>query len=613
MESSASAASLDSEDTSTRPETTQSAPLGPWSRPVTTSLVSWIRQPWTRTRLGVLFTSTTAVMLHPSPREFVSAMPANLGDPTLIAWLLTWAGRALRTDPLSYADAPNFWPNTGTLAYADSLLPLLVPFGPVFALTRNWALALNVTVVVLFVVNQAATFALVHWLTRRRDAALVAALAAGFSTFLMAHLGNPQMLALGFIPAGFLLLFRVLVAGRRRDAVWLGVLTAAAGVGVPYYGVTWAVCAVVVVGGWLLMRRGLSRRSLVGLGLAGVLAALLAAPVAAPYLALQDDPAFARQTAGGVIPGDLLTPVANSYLYSPLASRAGARGHEFSYFPGVCVTALAVVGVTALARRRPPPATTPAGEGRYAVDPAPADRQLAQVLLLAAVLACGILALGRDFWGEPAPFRVLADNVPGFSGIRAPSRLAAPIVLGTAMLAGIGWACVATRMRSTSARTWATAAVSGVLLLEMAAPTTWAPLPTGPDTLAVYRALATRPAGPAVELPLLDPAKDFAYPFVESPRQLYSSIDDHPRVNGYSGYFPPGYLEQIPVLNDFPAAPSLDRLQALGVRYVVLHGSDSEEGAYFPDALAARLSLVPSTAVITRYGPDALVDLRPGG
>ena len=50
-----------------------------------------------------------------------------------------------------------------------------------------------------------------------------------------------------------------------------------------------------------------------------------------------------------------------------------------------------------------------------------------------------------------------------------------------------------------------------------------------------------------------------------------ATIDWHPRVNGYSGYLPPGYAEDVQLLNTFPSPESLARLQALDVRYVVLH------------------------------------------
>ena len=47
----------------------------------------------------------------------------------------------------------------------------------------------------------------------------------------------------------------------------------------------------------------------------------------------------------------------------------------------------------------------------------------------------------------------------------------------------------------------------------------------------------------------------------------------HPLVNGYSGYYPPGYVRTIEVMGTFPDDQSIARLRALNVRFIVLHRS----------------------------------------
>ena len=128
-------------------------------------------------------------------------------------------------------------------------------------------------------------------------------------------------------------------------------------------------------------------------------------------------------------------------------------------------------------------------------------------------------------------------------------------------------------------------------------------------TLDVYRALDDRAQEPVVELPMVPPlTQPFEWATVESPRMLFATIDWHPRVNGYSGYLPPGYAEDVALLNTFPAPDAVARIRALGVRYVVLHLG---VGQYTPQQIADIVSALPPGTTARPYGDAWLVDLEP--
>jgi hypothetical protein len=65
--------------------------------------------------------------------------------------------------------------------------------------------------------------------------------------------------------------------------------------------------------------------------------------------------------------------------------------------------------------------------------------------------------------------------------------------------------------------------------------------------------------------------------YVEAPRMLASTIDWHPRVNGYSGFTPANYSETVTLLNSLssgrPDPAALALLRRIGVRYVVIRTS----------------------------------------
>jgi len=93
---------------------------------------------------------------------------------------------------------------------------------------------------------------------------------------------------------------------------------------------------------------------------------------------------------------------------------------------------------------------------------------------------------------------------------------------------------------------------------------------------------------------------------------LYSSIDWHPRFNGYSGGFPDDYLTNTATLNEFPSAAALRTMRELHIRYAVLHtGRYSGVQQYTKAQVARILGELPPGARARRHGNAWLVDLGP--
>jgi hypothetical protein len=222
-----------------------------------------------------------------------------------------------------------------------------------------------------------------------------------------------------------------------------------------------------------------------------------------------------------------------------------------------------------------------------------------------------LIAIGPEAHGVPMPFRFLHDHVPGFGGIRGTSRLAVPGLLALAVFAATGFLVVTRRVRSTGAALIA-AALCGFLLLELAAPLVHTTLPSDRSTLAVYHALSRKPAGAVVELPVIDTTTQPTLWYLEAPRMLYSSIDWHPRFNGYSGGFPDDYPTKTATLDRFPSAGALRMMKKLRIRYAVLHtGPDAGVQQYTRAQVAAILAELPPGAHARRHGDAWLVDLGP--
>jgi hypothetical protein len=93
---------------------------------------------------------------------------------------------------------------------------------------------------------------------------------------------------------------------------------------------------------------------------------------------------------------------------------------------------------------------------------------------------------------------------------------------------------------------------------------------------------------------------------------VYSTIDFHPRLNGYSGYLSPTYGDDLAVLGSFPSPSAFERLHLRRIRYLVLHVGEQNGFPMFSEGEAGRaVSQLPAGASAGRYGKAYLVDLGP--
>jgi hypothetical protein len=207
----------------------------------------------------------------------------------------------------------------------------------------------------------------------------------------------------------------------------------------------------------------------------------------------------------------------------------------------------------------------------------------------------GVLCtFGPTLWVFERPvaeplYHLLYKWVPGFSGLRVPSRFAVLAITGLAVLAGYGAAAVAARLPGRAARRATLAVLGGLAAVEAWAvplPLVTAPPRPGPGD----RWLATAPApGAVVVLPL------FRDVHREAARLLGSTTHWRPLVNGYGGFFPPEYLDTVETLNTFPSEPAVARLRTLEVRYVVV--SLGQYGREARARMEAGLKILPPGVV----------------
>jgi hypothetical protein len=152
--------------------------------------------------------------------------------------------------------------------------------------------------------------------------------------------------------------------------------------------------------------------------------AAVMAPIALVYIRLQRDMGFTRDVGqlGGLSArlADYFRVAAGAWNWGGLLPDGGG---ERQLFHGFTVIVFAVVGASVAARDRTMP---PAGDRLRTVT----------TYGLMALLAVW-LSMGPGPW---RPYLLLYNYVPGFNGMRVPSRLASIVVLALSVLAGGGFA-----------------------------------------------------------------------------------------------------------------------------------------------------------------------------
>ena len=164
----------------------------------------------------------TILSAWPLVRHLSSALPSDLGDPVLETWILWWNAHTL---PLSTAwwNAPMFVPMQGSMALSESLLGLAPLTTPLQWLGLSAVTAHNIAFLLSGPVAALAAYMLATRLTPRRDAALIAALAFGFTPYRIAQLSHLQVLWACWMPFALVALHDFVSTGKTRSLVWFAV------------------------------------------------------------------------------------------------------------------------------------------------------------------------------------------------------------------------------------------------------------------------------------------------------------------------------------------------------------------------------------------------------
>jgi hypothetical protein len=566
--------------------------------------------------IGIVYT-------HPVLQRSFVGIANDPYDPILNTSILWWNAT---TVPFSSAwwSPPHFHPTRDVAAFTENLVGIGVIATPIFWLTGSALAAYNVSFVLSWPLSAFAAYLLALFLVRRHDAAFVAGLAWGFNPYRVNELGHLQMLSAYWFPLVLLGLHGYL---ERRRGWWLilfGVAWVVQSLANGYFFLFGAV----LVALWLLyfcVRRD-AWRALPGLVVTWMLANLALLPVMWKYHEVHAHFGLRRPMNEIIWFGAQPTAwfETSSFVWF---WRQVIGDSKDNLFPGLTVMVMVAAGV-ALALRASSRAVAPATRRRRAVVIAllvavvlsaaamlsviawgPWSRTIAGVSFemrdldrsVGVAIWCGLLAIaltptvrgaiarrsvllfyvGMTFvvgilcYGpmmrrgeivilEPMPYRWLM-YLPGFDGVRVPTRFWMLGLLCLAIAAGISFARYAPSY-GPRRRVCVAVLTAGILIDGW---TIGIGMPDAPQPWPRAERRDRREA--VIELPL-GPLWDAA--------GTYRAMRHRRRVvNGVSGYDPPFYAPLQDGLNSFEPSV-LTSLASFGPLDIVVNGDADADGAW---------------------------------
>ena len=566
--------------------------------------------------LASVYITACWIMLAPICNFAKLGTATYQGDARLVVWALAWDNHSVLTGLRSLAsvralaslksffDANTFYPTPGALAYGEHFFGISLFSLPIYWLTRNPVLGYNVVWILSYVLAACAAHYLAWRLTQDHLASTVAGLTYAFCFFRMHHGHGHLHLLWGFwIPLSLIAMERW-IATQSWWRLWLLVAILVLQALSSWYQAVMIFVADALFMSWLVVLEPLldkrwswtwqrMSRLLIQF-IAGTAAALLMVwPFARYYHALARGSVDEMANASADLTAFLMPPE-NTYLGQWLI-RSGVKGPrwiwgELTLYLGWTTLALGIAGA-ALAVRGPEKMFR-----RF--------RYFVLLALVAFALAAGPSAreVADNAWHWSA-FGLLA-RIPGANLFRAPARFSALLTLALAMLAG--GACARLHAQFGRAGRLATIIAIPVILFEFYVVDFPAGRPVPSPVPAVYRLIASLPAGAIVSLP------DYAATpqwFKEADYQFFSTAHWHPIANGYSRATPAGFTDRMERLATFPDAAALASLRETRIRYVVVHADQYPAGAGVVAQALSESALTPMGSgcrLLARFGADYL-------
>ena len=562
-----------------------------------------------------------AMALRYTP-NFTGEVPGIWWDPLLNMWTMSWDTTTLLHAPSHLWQAQILYPNNNSLSFSENLLGEALLFAPFYLSTHNPVLAYNITFYVTFLLCGINMYIMARHYTGKPFAAFVAALIYAFAPYRLGQIDHIHIVAGEWMPLAFLYLDHSLEQGRWRHWILFALFYLLQLLSSIYYAIflSYALLAYVLfrytkpVVTQLLDHKGTYFKSLLYRAVKPVIILtgmfLFLGILMAPYLSSLRH-GFSRSldqtTRYGATLKDFMFAIPSNWLYgiNNYRGKIIPLDSEHYLFLGLVTLALAALGVILVYRQKlsairpyiwtgvvvllfafgPTLHFSPPGGSPYAFTPS-------------TFYPYETLPLNPP--NIPMPWMLAYYILPGFDGLRVPSRLIGVLLIVLALLSAfaVSWlqsmtlsSWKTTEKRNTQSpeakkpfyRTARLLVFRGIaiqcllVVLPLAILAEALPaympvtqVPSGNAIPPVYQWLAAHGDQPLVELPMAAIDRNFQQKN-EAWYDYYAIYHSHPIANGWSGYRPQLTLDLSMSLMSFPSDSSLAMLKQDHIQLIVLH------------------------------------------
>ncbi len=571
---------------------------------------------------SLFFVVATVVMTWPMARD-LRHLISDPGDPYLTTWILHWDYRSLTHHPLSLFDANIFFPSRLTLAFSENLVGAAVFGIPLFAAGMPPIEVYNVVFLLGMAISGFGAWALADELTGDAVASLLAGIAYAYVPFRFDQVAHIQMQWGGFLPLFLLFLFRFFESRKTQDLFGFAIFFILNGLANVHFAI-FGTIALVLTATLELTRRDLWRdrqvlaRLLATIGVSAIALGPFFLPYAIAARLYHFHRGLGEMISYSAVPGSFLSAGLRNKLLGAATTRFARP--EAALYPGLVLVTLAGLGIYRGRPKRQDPAkridrrrvpiwldtlvvalivvrVALAIFGQVRIHHVISIREpyrLSMLLFLLVVARCSIAfpaLVGYKDWSDllraSSPivswgcvmtlagiavalggrffiYRELFEMFPFvFGAIRCPARGFVLAHLGLGLLAAGGLSSARTSGSRFGAFTWPVLVIGAVLFEYRAAP------------LDLYRA-------DAEALPVTHwlAARRFPGGILELPMKLEDNLEyvyrvtqhNHPILNGYSGFFPPEFVDLQNRFAANPVAPgTMERIRKMDARLVIFH------------------------------------------
>ncbi len=509
--------------------------------------------------LGLI--SLAAVLLRLPLKDIASRMIYHI-DAYLVSWIWSWEAHILSLHPGQLFTANIFAPFQHTLAFSETMLGSFLLAWPVLLISGgNAALTYNVVMLLTYGIAGLGMYQLVLYYTRNKSAAIIAAVIYALAPFKLVQNGHLHLSGM-WLPYVFLYLDKFFKRFSWPDGLKLALFVILVLLTSLHYVIFLPLAGLIFL---LIKAREIkfNRENIIKIVALAAGVSLIALPIITPYLQVHQQYGQFR----GTEVNKEYAPTVLDYFVSPLLynNMYKHRQHiEMVVSPGWLVWLIFILAIGWLWRKR--------RELRRQT-----KKQLAFYLSMGG-LAC-LISFGfywrlapeaQNYW--PGLFAFFYGYWPGFSSIRASGRYSVFVLLSLAVISGIAINFWQNKYRWLKQYKLSfSLGIIFLLLIEFSLTPNlgYARVKLDKNELALTNWLKQQPNNKIfLELPMGVNKNKINYDvyYVFASRYHFKKI-----VNGYSGYYPPGYLQLVKSSRFFNVRQIIPWLKKFKVNYLIFH------------------------------------------